>query len=127
MTPFHRYRPAMAAFFAACLQMAAWVGIVAAMGQDPMPASIYGHTAMHAPVMAWVAAQFILSAAALAGCIANAPGIAAIAGALLGVLFVILTAAGFSAIPGGTPIAAMSFGAAGLCFVSAWVAWGHHG
>lgn len=123
MTPFDRYRPALAALHMATLQMALWMLIVAGRGQNPMPALVYGEEAARVNAMAWAAVQAGLAALAIVGCLWR-KRLAVIAGSGgLGVLFVVLAAAGFSAIPHGTAVAAMSSGAAPLCFVGAWLAW----
>lgn len=123
MAPFDRYRPAIAALAMACLQMALWVLVVAAGGQNPMPALMYGPEAARIHAAIWAGAQAGLAGLALAGCLWRKRWLVVVGNGALGVLFVVLAAAGFSAIPQGTVIAAMSSGAAPLCLTGAWMAW----
>jgi hypothetical protein len=123
MTPFTRYRPALAALALATLQMALWVLAVALTGQNPMPAQLYGDEAARVHSAVWAGLQAGMSGVALLGALVRSRWLAIAGFAGLGVLFVILAAAGFSAIPQGTVVAAMSTGAAPLCLTGAWLAW----
>ena len=118
-----RYRPAIAALAMATLQMAIWVLVVAMSGKNPMPAMLYGDEAARINAGIWAAIQAGLSSLTVIGCLRHSRLMVMIGTGGLGLLFVILAAAGFSAIPQGTVVAAMSSGAAPLCFVAAWIAW----
>jgi hypothetical protein len=124
MTPFDRYRPAIAALSMATLQMALWVLAVSLAGRNPMPALLYGDDAARVHAATWAGLQITLSGAALVGACYRKRWLVVIGFGGLGLLFVVLAAAGFSAIPQGTVVAAMSSGAAPLCLVGAWLAWG---
>lgn len=123
MTPFDRYRPALAALALATLQMALWVLAVALAGQNPMPAQLYGDEAARVHAAGWAGLQAGLSGAALIGAMVRMRWLVMLGFGGLGVLFIVLAAAGFSAIPQGTVVAAMSTGAAPLCLTGAWLAW----
>ncbi len=121
---FDRYRPAIAVFLLAVFQMSLWFMVVAAQGENPMPAILYGREAAVSDALTWATLQAGLSGFGMMGCIFRIEWITFGSTFALGVMFVILAAAGFSALPGGTAVAGMSSGAAPMCFTAAWVSWG---
>lgn len=123
MTPFDRYRPALAALHMATLQMAIGMAAIASWGMNPMPAMVYGDEAARVNAMIWAGLQAALSMLTIWGCQHRKRAAVIIGSGGLGVLFVLLAAAGFSALPEGSAVALMSSGAAPLCLVTAWLAW----
>lgn len=123
MTPFDRYRPALAALHMATLQMALGMAAIASWGLNPMPPLVYGDEAARVNALVWAGMQAGASALTIWGCIHRRRAAVIIGSGALGVLFVLLAAAGFSALPEGSAVALMSSGAAPLCFVTAWLAW----
>jgi low affinity Fe/Cu permease len=123
MNAFDRYRPAMAAFFAAPLVMALIFGSVVIKGGSPVRPEFYGPIVYAIPALGWVTMQVVLSGAAMIGFAWGRPRLAAGSAFFLGALFEFFAAAAIVAGASGTLLVAMAVPTGALSVVCASVAW----
>lgn len=124
MTPFERYSPAMAVFFAGSMAVPLGFGAVVIKGGSPVTPEIYGELVWTIPALVWVGLQLSISAIACVGCATGRATVAAIGAGLVAALMTFFAAAAILAGAGGTILV---FGAGGwvgpvslACAVTAW-------
>lgn len=125
MTPFNRYSPAMAVFFAAPLIMALIFGVSLIRGGSPIQPGTYGLIVWSIPAWVWVTLQVSLSAwASIAAVKADAKSLAAAATAC-GVLMEFFAAAAILGDADEILLPAMAIPTGAICFLCAGIGWDH--
>jgi hypothetical protein len=123
VTGFHRYAPAIMAWFAAVIVMASVFGAVIWYQGSPVMPEAYGPFVYSVPAWVWVSLQWGLAFLALTGAALNRPTICAVGSFFVALLFS-LFAVGASYGGFSEPyLVAASWPGSGLCLLSAVVSW----